>query len=137
MEGIKEKLPEVDHLTKPFWDAAKEHKLVLQKCARCGAFQWYPKPLCEECGYNILVWTEVNGKGTIYSFTVIYHAKMNPAFEKDTPYNIVIVELDEGPRMYSNLIDCPPQDLKIGMRVEVVFQEKDGFYLPKFRQIQT
>lgn len=137
MSAPAKPLPEVDHLSKPFWDAAKNRKLVLQKCSRCGSFQWYPKPLCEECGSPELVWTEVSGKGTVYSYTIIWHTKQNPGWEKDAPYNIVMVELDEGPRMYSNLVDCPLEEIRIGMRVEVTFIERDGFAIPQFRPVRS
>lgn len=130
----KKPLSFVSHISKPFWEAAKKHKLVLQKCGKCGTYQWYPKPWCIECGSRDLKWTEVSGRGTVYSYTIIHHTKANPAFTEDAPFSIAAVELDEGPRMYGNLVGCPPGELKIGMRVEITFDDvTDKISLPKFK----
>lgn len=124
--------PTVNHLSKPFWDAASKHELKIQKCQKCSTYVWYPKAWCSECGSLELKWTKVAGYGTIYSYTVIRHTRMNPIFLSDAPYNIVAVELDEGPRMYSWLVHIPLESITLGMRVKVSFVEWNSLMLPVF-----
>ncbi len=125
-------------LTRPFWHGAKKHELLLQRCKKCNTYQWYPKALCIDCGSRDLVWTRVSGLGTVYSYIIIYHTRQNPSFQGDVPYNIAIIELDEGPYMYSNVVGCSLEQLKIGMRVRVVFDEiTEEITLPKFRPITS
>ncbi len=128
-------LPDVTSIDKSFWEAAKKGKLVLQECGNCGAVQWYPKPWCADCGSLDVGWTESKGRGTVYSFTIPRRVMDNsPVFESQIPFIIAIVELEEGPRMYSNIIECKPEQASIGMPVEVVFEKAtDEIQLPKFR----
>jgi uncharacterized OB-fold protein len=130
-------LPIISHLSEPFWQAARKHNLVLQKCENCGSYQWYPKAWCINCGSTRLDWEKVTGFGTIYSYTIIRHAKANPAFSQDVPYAIVVVVLDEGPRMYGRLLDYPIEKIEIGTRVKVVFEDvTDSIALPQFTPIE-
>ena len=102
----KKALPVITPLTKPFWDAASRHEFSLQKCGKCGAYQWYPKPWCIECGSRDLVWTRASGLGTVYSFTIITQVVQNsPAFESDLPFALAEIDLDEGPRFVAQLAD--------------------------------
>ena len=126
-------LPLPSHLSEPFWNAAKNHQLVLQKCQDCGTFQWYPKAWCIECGSDRLTWGRSTELGTIYSFTIIKHAKANPAFTSEIPFAIVAVELDDGPRMYGRLMNCPVEEIRTGKRVKVIFEDvSDTISLPQF-----
>ena len=130
-------LPDITPEAKPFWDAAAQHKLVMQRCSDCGAFIWTPRPACYECGSEQLEWTELSGKGRVYSFTVIRQVvgrAASKAFEKDIPYVIAWVDLDEGPRMISNIIGCGVDAVELGMNVAVVFeQQSPEIWLPKFK----
>lgn len=129
-------LPEITELTAPFWQAAKEGRLVMQQCRSCGKYVWCPRPACTECGRDELDWRELSGRGTVYSFTVIRQlaGRGARAFEKDIPYTIAWVDLDEGPRYYTNIVECPVDDVEIGMAVEVVFDRaSDDISLPKFK----
>jgi hypothetical protein len=132
-------LPNITPEAKPFWDAAARHRLVMQRCLDCGAFIWTPRPACYECGSEQLEWTELSGKGRVYSFTVIRQVvgrAASKAFEKDIPYVIAWVDLDEGPRMISNIIGCPVEDVKLDMTVAVVFeQQSPEIWLPKFQPL--
>jgi hypothetical protein len=132
-------LPNITPEAKPFWDAAAHHKLVMQRCLDCGAFIWTPRPACYECGSEQLEWTELSGKGRVYSFTVIRQVvgrAASKAFEKDIPYVIAWVDLDEGPRMISNIIGCPVEDVKLDMTVAVVFEQQwPEIWLPKFQPL--
>jgi uncharacterized OB-fold protein len=132
---MKKPLPAQDELNKPFWEAARRHELVLQHCLRCGSYR-YPAGLnCCECLSDELEWKKVSGRGTVYTWTV-FHRAYHPAFVDDIPYAVVAIELDEGPRMTSNLVNCSLKDIKIGMRVEVIFEEvSDEISLPKFRPV--
>lgn len=131
-------LPEVTSLTKPFWDATKRHELALQRCRKCNEFQWYPRAWCIHCGGRDLEWTKVSGNGVVYSYTIIRQVIGNsPAFQADIPFVIGLIELDEGPRMYSNVVRCKPEDVYIGMEVEVTFDDvSPELALPKFRPKQ-
>ncbi len=128
-------LPEITDLTRPFWSAAKEGRLVMQKCTRCGTFDFFPKPWCIECGHRGLEWVEVKPQGTVYSHTVARVVMMNyPAWKDDIPLVLCIIDLDDGPRMYGQLTHCSPEQVRIGMRVKAYFEDvSDQAAIPKFR----
>lgn len=126
-------IPVPDLVTAKFWEAAREHKLLLQRCGDCGAFQFFPQSLCRGCLSQRLNWIEASGRGTIYSYTIVHRAP-SAAFERDIPYVVALVELDEGVRMMSNVVGCVPQEVSIGMEVEVLFDHvTDEIAIPKFR----
>jgi uncharacterized OB-fold protein len=131
-------LPEITDLTRPFWTAAKNGELVMQRCKRCETLNFLPKPWCVECGGRELHWVVVSGKGTVYSFTVSYRVMMNfPGWSDDLPVVTCIIDLDEGARMYGQLIDCEPDDVRIGMKVGVCFEEiSPEAAIPKFRPVR-
>ncbi len=105
----------------PYWEAARRHELVLQSCKTCGK-AWYPiGPACPHCFANDFEWKQMSGRGKVHNY-VIYHKAWTPYFEKRVPYAVVQVELEEGPRLTTNLLDCPVSDVKIGMPVEVTFE---------------
>lgn len=130
-------LPTPTVLTREFWMSAKKRKLVFQYCSKCKMLQSYPKPWCSECGSEELSWKEVSGKGTVYSYTIPRQVIDNsPAFEKNLPFVVAIVQLEEGARLYSNIIGLPPEDVRIGMKVEVSFEDvSSDIALPKFRPL--
>ena len=126
-------LPYVHDETRPFWEGTKRHELQIQRCLDCEKFYFYPRSICPHCLSDNTEWVNVSGRGKIYSFTVS-HRPASPAFEPDVPYNIAIVELDEGVRMMSNIVECQNEDLRIDMPVEVVFDDvTPEITLPKFR----
>ena len=133
-------LPQITSEAQPFWDAAAKQQLVMQRCQDCHAYIWTPRPACFECGSERLEWTQLSGKGEIYSFTVIRQVvgrAASQAFEKDIPYVIAWIDLEEGPRMISNVIGYPVEDVKIGMKVSVEFeQQSPEIWLPKFTPLQ-
>ena len=132
-------LPNITPEAKPFWDAAAQNKLVMQRCQDCLAWVWTPRPLCNECGSERIDWTPMSGKGTVYSFTVIRQVvgrAASKAFEPDIPYVVAWIDLDEGPRMISNVVGCPVDDVKLGMPVAVVFeQQSPEVWLAKFKPL--
>lgn len=134
---LKKPLPTITTEAKPFWDATARQKLVMQRCQNCRAWVWTPRPGCFECGSERLEWTELSGHGEIYSFTVIRQVvgrAASKAFEPDVPYVVAWIDLEEGPRMISNVVGCPVEDVKLGMKVSVVFeQQSPEIWLPKFK----
>jgi uncharacterized OB-fold protein len=126
-------LPTPDPVTKPFWDSLKAHRIQLQHCTACDKFVYYPRAVCPACMGTELVWTDVSGRGVIHAFT-IPHRHPNPEFK--VPYVVVLVELEEGVRMLSNLVEVEPvpEAVSIGARVEIVYDDvSDGITLPRFR----
>ena len=122
--------------SKGFWDGCKRHEILIQRCKDCGTLRHYPRPMCPKCNSMNTEWVKVSGKGKIYTWTVV-HQPAHPAFT-EVPYAVVIVELEEGVRMTSNMVGCQPDDLYIGMPVEVVFDDvTDEVTLPKFRPLEN
>jgi uncharacterized OB-fold protein len=120
--------------TRPFWAAARRHELSLQRCRACGAHVFYPRAACPHCLGGDLEWRRVCGRGRLHTFTVVHRGQKG--FPLGPPYVIAIVELDEGPRMMTNLvgIEPDPAKLEIGMPVEVVFEDVSAeVALPRFR----
>ena len=125
-------IPAPDRDSEPFWEATKGGKLLIQRCSDCGVLRHPPQPACGQCGSFESDWQEASGKGTVYSFVIQRHPT-HPFFH-DVPYNVVLVELEEGTRLVSNLLEVEPDEIRIGMAVEVVFDEVDPeATLPKFR----
>jgi uncharacterized OB-fold protein len=136
---VRKPLPAITNEAKPFWDAAAQNKLLMQHCKDCGAWVWTPRPLCNECGSEHIEWTPMSGKGEIYSFTVIRQVvgrAASKSFEPDIPYVVAWVDLDEGPRMISNVVGCPVDQVTLGMKVSVVFEQASkDVWLPKFKPV--
>jgi uncharacterized OB-fold protein len=116
-----------------FWDGCHRGELRLQRCLKCGAWRHHPRPLCPACRSFEYEWALASGRGVVHTFTIVHRPTL-PAFEAQLPYNVIVVRLEEGPFMVSNLVDCSPDDLRIGQPVEVVFEPlDDAISLPKFR----
>jgi uncharacterized OB-fold protein len=121
----------------PFWDGCRRHELLLPHCRDCRAPWFPPAALCPRCLGTNWDWTRSSGRGRVYSF-VVYHRVYHPGFAKDVPYVVALVELDEGPRFMSNIVDCSPAEVRCDMPVEVVFEAaSEGVVLPKFRPIDS
>jgi uncharacterized OB-fold protein len=126
-------LPSSQPHTRPFWQAAKQNELKIQRCKACGHVQHYPRAVCTACWSVELDWQACTGKGSVYSYTVA-HRSTTPGFQDDDPYLVAIVELEEGVRMTTNIVDCPPKAIHVGMAVQVVFDHvSDDVALVKFR----
>jgi uncharacterized protein len=128
-------LPNINLESAPFWEGAKRHELLIQKCRDCGNIRFYPRSICPHCLSYETDWGKVSGRGRIYSFTVSYRAR-SPEFKADVPYNVAIVELEEGVRLMSNIVGCKNEVLRIGLPVEVVFEDvTPAVTIPKFKLI--
>ena len=130
-------LPQLNAVTRPFWEASACGRLTMPRCRDCGAFTWPPRPGCAECASVGLEWTQLSGRGTVYSFTVIRQIVGGPsarAFEPDIPYVVAWIDLEEGPRLVSNVVGCPIEQVTIGMGVEALFEQASAdIWLPKFK----
>jgi uncharacterized OB-fold protein len=125
-------LPVPDAATGPYWEAAREQRLVIPRCDDCGRYHFYPRTLCPHCSSPRLKWTQVNGAGAIYSFTIIHRAP-SPAFAAAVPYVVAAVKLAEGPHLMTNIVGIAPDAVRIGMPVKVVFQKfSEEITLPVF-----
>ncbi len=132
-EKYEKLLPRIDEMSRPYWEGAKRHELLLQKCQECGHYRYPPGETCPSCLSDKLEWVKVSGRGSVYTWTV-FHQAYHPAYKDDIPYAVVVVELEEGPRMITNLMNCRIEDIKMGMPVEVVFDDvTEEVSLPKFR----
>jgi uncharacterized OB-fold protein len=126
--------PERTPETSAFWDATATGRLVLARCDACGTVIWYPKTCCPQCGGLSVSWKDASGTGTIYSFTVVHRAP--GPFGEAVPFVIAYVELDEGPRVLTNIVGCDPQEVSIGQAVRVVFCDTgEGSALYRFEPL--
>lgn len=126
------KLHEPD--TAPFWEATRQRELRYQKCDACGTVVWHPRRHCTGCTAGKLSWHTASGRGTIYTFSVVRQS-YHPFFRTLVPYAVAWIDLDEGPRLLSNVVgvDDPSAELACGQRVEVQWEEHDEVNVPLFR----
>ncbi|MEX2446661.1 MAG: Zn-ribbon domain-containing OB-fold protein [Dehalococcoidia bacterium] len=133
MNEYDKPLPVVTELNRAHWDGADAHEFRVQRCSDCGHMQFPPIRNCTECLSETLEWVAARGTGSVYSF-IVYHQGWLPGFLKQTPYNLAIVELDEGVRVITNILDIENEDIQVGMPVEAVYEEvQPGVTIPRFR----
>lgn len=126
-------LPSPTPGTRPYWEACKRHELLLQECSKCGVRQFYPRTICASCSATELHWVQAAGFGTVVSWTIVRHP-VSPAYAADIPYVIALIQLDEGPTMMSQIVDCDPDSLSSSLQVEVCFEEwTEEITMPNFR----
>lgn len=130
-------LPEPTPETAPFWEGTKRHELRIQFCRDCQRYYFYPRPFCPRCLSDKTDWRTVSGRGKLHTYVINHRAA--PGWEADAPYVIAIVELDEGPRMMTNIVGVAgptPDKLPVDAPVEVVWEDaSDKISLPKFRLV--
>jgi uncharacterized protein len=140
-ETSSKPVPITDDASRPFFDAARQGVLLLRRCHACGTFMSPTggiatplRPRCLTCFSAELAWTPASGQATLYSFALM-HQVYDPAFADEVPYNIAVVELDEGVRMTTNVVGCANAELWIGMPLEVTFERvSEDVAVPKFRR---
>lgn len=130
--------PNIDFDSEPFWEGLKQHRFLLFRCKNCGASYW-PKAFCIKCDdndprYGNLEWQEASGRGTVFSYNIIYYV-FHPGFADEVPYAQVVVETEEGPLLSSTLVQCDPESVYVGMPVEVVYEDhpNEGFTMLRWR----
>ena len=135
--GVRFDLPTPDDTTRPFWDGASRGQLLIKRCRACNRAHFYPRPFCPHCWSEEVEWEEASGRASLYTWSVV-HVNDLPPFAERVPYIAAIVDLDEGPRMMTNVVDCPAHSLQAGMALQVVFrQQADGVTVPVFRPDAT
>ena len=128
-------LPVPDEATAPFWDYCRAGELRIQRCVQCGVFRHPPQPMCRDCGSMEQEWAAVSGRGAVFSY-IVTHQPIHPALVDLVPHAVVLVELEEGVRLTSNVVDCAPDEIEIGMPVAVTFEQvNEQITLPKFRRV--
>lgn len=123
-------MTEPSELTAGFWKAAAEHRLVVPRCNKTGDYFFPPERYVPGTASADWDYAEISGRGTVYTFSVV-HRPMSPDF--DAPYVLAVVDLEGGVAMLTNVIDCPPDDVRVGMPVEVTYLDLEGGSLPVFR----
>ena len=135
--AYKKPIPHVDEESKGYWEACRRHELVLQRCSACRTLRYYPRAVCPECMSSEVAWERMSGRGTVYTFTATYQ-NQSPGFRDELPYVLAYVTLDEGVQMLSNIVGCPADQVKIGMPVEVTFEDvNDHIAIPRFRPVAS
>jgi len=128
-------LPRPTKLSRPFWEGAKRHELLLLNCNACARIWFPPSSRCPNCLSTDVAWKPASGRGKVWSWIVMWQ-RYFPAFDADLPYNVAYVQLDEGPKLMTNLVGVAPEDIRCDMPVEVVFDDvTEEFSLPKFRPV--
>ena len=135
--GYHKQLPVIHPANAPYWEALKRHELRLQRCNECSTLRFPVSPVCYACMSTAEpTWELLSGKGTLTSWIVVERATGNPAWSEDVPYVVACVDLDEGPRLTTNIVEADPFGLTSHMRVEVVFDDvTPEVTLAKFRPI--
>jgi len=127
--------PTLDPDSRLFWEACKEHRLLVQRCADCGAHRSPPKPVCWRCNSFECAWSESSGRGVVFTYTIVHHSP-HPVAQERLPYNIVVVELEDCDHILltSNIVNCPDAELRVDLPVEIVWEDRaDGQSLYRFQ----
>ena len=134
---MEKNLPRPTPDTQAFWDGCSKEQLLIQRCSECGRFQFYPRRICSTCLADPVEWIEASGRGSVKSFTIMRQA-ISPAYSDEVPYVVALIELEEGPTMMSNVVECDPEKVTIGMPVEVVFNAyTDEITVPQFKPVDS
>ena len=128
-------VPENIELTKPFWEAAKRHELMMQRCKKCAEWIFYPREQCPNCFSQDMEFQKVSGRGRVYAYTTVYQPA-HPAFNDEAPYVFAIVQLDEGVRVATNIVGVPHEQVKVDMAVEAAYEDvSPEWTLVKFKPV--
>ena len=126
-------LPVIDAESAAFWAGAKQHKFLIRHCNACGRSHFYPRHSCPHCWSDNCEWRPSSGRGRVYSYTVIHHNDVLP-FKERLPYIVALIDLEEGVRVTTNIVEGTPEVMHVGMPVEVVYEHvSDEVTLPQFR----
>ena len=132
---FKQPLPIPDEDSTPYWEGCRKSRLMLQRCGTCGTVRFPPQHLCPSCWSENADWVQASGRGEVYTFGVVRRA-LRPDWRERVPYVVALVCLEEGPKLFTNIVDCRPEEVAIGMPVVVIFdQVSEEIVLPKFRPL--
>lgn len=135
MTDYQKPLPVTTDGSAPFWEASRRHELVIQECLACGHRRWPIGPACTACLSTDFSWVPLAGTGELWSW-ITYHQSFNTAFTDDLPYNVALIRLDEGHTMISNIVGVEPENIRIGQRVQVVFDDvTPEVSIPRFQPV--
>lgn len=135
MNDYRKPLPSLADDNRPFWDACRAHELRMQQCDACGHIRFPINEGCPRCLSDAFHWQPLSGRGTVHAYIVI-HQVYDPVFAQDVPYNVALVQLAEGPRMFSNVVGVPNDAVKVGDALEVVFEAVTAeITIPRFRLV--
>lgn len=133
MSEYNKPLPTLTDDNRPFWDGCRQGQLRLQCCAGCGHLRYPISPFCPRCLSGAFDWRAVSGRGTVFAY-VVFHQAYHPGFKGEVPYNVAMIQLEEGPRLYSNVVGTPHDQVKVGDAVEVVYDPvTPDITIPRFR----
>jgi len=133
VQAVAKPAPLPDDLSRPFFEGAVRGELMIQHCARCNTYLAPGSRFCTECWNEALAWVQASGRATLFTYGIM-HQQYHPGFAGQLPYNIAVVQLDEGPRLNTNIVGMPNDQLRVGMQLEVTFEPvSDSVWLPKFR----
>ncbi|MGH3662784.1 MAG: Zn-ribbon domain-containing OB-fold protein [Micromonosporaceae bacterium] len=128
-------LPDVTDETRPFWEGLRQGKLRLQRCDSCGHIRYPISFVCPQCLHTGHEWRDMSGRGSVFSY-VVFHQIYHKAYAEDVPYNVALIQLDEGPRMFSNVVGAANDQVSVCARVKVVFDPvTDEITLPRFEKV--
>lgn len=122
-------VPEADVFTRTYWDAAAEGRLLIRRCGACGRAHHYPREFCPHCWSEDVTWEDASGLATLYTWSVVHRNDL-PPFGQRTPYVAAVVDLAEGPRMSTEVVESGPGELRAGLALEVVFREGVPVFRP-------
>jgi len=135
VEHSKKNIPRPTKETQNYWEGCRNHELRIQQCSNCDEYQFYPRLMCTNCSSRRLKWVQASGRGKVVSYTIVHRAP-SQAYKEEAPYVLAIIQLEEGPTMMSNIVQCDPENVMIDMIVEVVFEDwTEEISIPKFRPI--
>ena len=131
------RLPAIDADSRPFWESCRRHAMAIQRCTACGTFRFPPSRVCPRCHSGSAAWVPVSGKGRVYASLVVCEP-LDRASTRDVPFNLSLIELDEGIRLWSNVVECDPDDVRIGDRVRVTYEDATPeATLPRFLRVPS
>jgi hypothetical protein len=137
MSGTTRNLPVPTKASAEYWDACRRHELLIQRCTGCAKLQFYPRLVCASCSENSLQWIRASGRATLTTYTIV-RRPVSRAYAAAVPYVVALVVLEEGPTMMTSIVSCGIEEVRIGMPLEVVFEDwPEGVTVPKFRPAGT